>query len=271
MITIVFGAPGAGKSLYLAHTVMQTYYRRGDTMLELCKEQIIADNEKYGCNCTPPDQVPIFVGPGLDIKFEFDFEEFYEPYYLSPYRLGLDDGKFDVQFFPPYSLLVLPEAQRYYDGRQSSTFSPRVSGEFEKHRHHKINIILDAQRPDLIDLNIRRLCKCFIEMRGIENTTNGVGRVTQTLIRYREFNSWQAVQDYLNGNGTDYVEKTCVHKGNIFNCYNSFACAKEFIPKNKKDYTYLPSLNQISETGIPKGLELYYEMSEPKGYRGRTA
>ncbi len=240
-------------------------------MLELCRKQIEEDNKKFGLNCTPPAKVPIFVGPYLDVKFEVDYEEFYEAYWLNPYRLGIADGKFEVQFFPPYSLLVIPEAQRYFDSRQSGTFSPRVSGLFEKHRHQKIEIILDAQRPDLIDLNIRRLAHKFVEMRGVENAETETGRIVQSTFHCREFTSWTAVNDYLNGTGTDYEEKTYVHRGDIFRCYDSYACSREFMPIKRENYDFLPSYADAMKIGIPKGFEDFYNLNQPEGYRSKKA
>ena len=270
MITQYFGTTGSGKSAIVAHIVYETYFRSGEKMRERCAAQIEADNREFGLNCTPPTKPPIFVGPHLDIRFETDFEEFFEPYHLDPYRFGIDDGgEFDTQSLPPYSLAVIPEGQRYYDSRQSATFHPRASGEYEKHRHQKIDIIIESQRPDLIDPNIRRLTHLFVEMRGVENKTNFAGRVEETKFYTREFKSWQAVNEYLNGNGKDYEDKTVIHKGNIFACYNSYACAREFMPKRRGNYDYLPSYAEAMRNGIPKGMEQFYELTEPKGYRGK--
>ncbi len=276
MITQIFGTTGTGKSANLARIVEETYYKRGDIMLEMCCEQIKADNDKFGLNCPLPDKPPIFVGPFLDVKFEVDFEEFFEPYFLSPYHIGIaEEGKdvYPVQFLPPYSLLIIPEAQRYYDARQSGTFPTRVSAFYEKHRHQHIDIILESQRPDLIDLNIRRLTHLFIEMRGVDNEENFAGRVESTTWRTREFTSWNSVNDYINGKETDdYTDKPIHHNGNIFEVYNSHACAKEFFPKVKNgntSYDFLRSYSETMENGFPNGYEEYYKLSEPKGYRSK--
>lgn len=270
MITQYFGTTGSGKSANLARIIVETYYRNGAKMLADSAAQIEADNREFGMQCTPPTKPPIFVGPHLDVRFETDFEQYFEPYHLDPYRFGIDDGgEFETQSIPPYSLVVIPESQRYYDSRQSSTFHPRTSGIYEKHRHQKINIIIESQRPDLIDQNIRRLTHLFVEMRGIKNKTNFAGRVEETTFYTREFKSWQAVNEYLNGNGKDYEDKTIVYKGNIFACYNSYACAREFMPKRRGDYNYLPSYAEAMKNGMPKGMEQYYELMEPKGYRGK--
>ncbi len=276
MITQLFGTTGTGKSANLARIAKEDFYKNGDIRLEMCCEQIKADNDKFGLNCPFPDKPPIFVGPFLDLKFEVDFEEFFEPYYLSPFHLGIaEEGEnaYPVQFFPPYSLLIIPEAQRYFDCRQG--IHPRVSGFFEKHRHHHLEIILESQRPDLIDLNIRRLTHLFIEMRGVTNETNFAGRVESTAWRTREFTSWNAVNDYINGKDTnEYTDKTIKHNGNIFNCYNSYACAQEFFPKTKNgkaSYDYLSSYAQVMEKGFPNGYEDYYKFTEPKGYRSKKA
>lgn len=276
MITQIFGTTGTGKSANLARIVKETYYKHGDSMLEMCRAQIKADNEKFGLNCPLPDKPPIFVAPFLDVKFEVDFEEFFEPYLLSPFHLGIaEDGEnaYPVQFFPPYALLVIPEAQRYFDARQSGTFPTRVSGFFEKHRHQYLDIVLESQRPDLIDLNIRRLTHLFIEMRGVTNKTNFAGRVESTTWHTREFTSWNSVNDYINGKETDdYTDRTITHEGNIFSCYNSFACAQEFFPKaknGKTSYDFLKSYSEAMESGFPQGYEEYYKLTEPKGYRSK--
>ncbi len=277
MITQFFGTTGTGKSANLARIVKETYYKRGDIMLEMCCEQIKADNDRFGLNCPFPDKPPIFVGPFLDVKFEVDFEEFFEPYFLSPFHLGIaEDGEnaYPVQFFPPYALLVIPEAQRYFDARQSGTFPPRVSGFFEKHRHQHLDILLESQRPDLIDMNIRRLTHLFVEMRGVENKTNFAGRVEATTWHTREFTGWNAVNDYINGNESAFTEKTEYHNGNIFGCYNSYACAQEFFPRakgGKGSYDFLQSYSRVMEQGFPNGYEEYYKLTEPKGYRRKTA
>ncbi len=277
MITQIFGKTGTGKSADLARIVKETYYKRGDIMLEMCCEQIKADNEKFGLNCPFPEKPPIFVGPFLDVKFEVDFEEFFEPYFLSPFHLGIaEEGEeaFPVQFLPPYSLLVIPEAQRYFDARQSGTFPARVSAFFEKHRHQHLDVIIESQRPDLIDLNIRRLTHLFIEELGIDNKKNFAGRVDFSTWKRREFTSWNAVDDYIKGNGTDYTDKPVTHNGNIFAAYNSYACAQEFFPKAKEgntSYDFLASYSEAMEKGFPKGYEDYYKLTEPKGYRSKKA
>jgi len=277
MITQFFGTTGTGKSANLARIVKETYYKRGDIMLEMCCEQIKADNDRFGLNCPFPDKPPIFVGPFLDVKFEVDFEEFFEPYFLSPFHLGIaEDGEnaYPVQFFPPYSLLVIPEAQRYFDARQSGTFPTRVSGFFEKHRHQHLDILLESQRPDLIDMNIRRLTHLFIEMRGVENKTNFAGRGEATTWHTRRFTGWNAVNDYINGNESVFTEKPEYHNGNIFGCYNSYACAQEFFPRakgGKGSYDFLQSYSRVMEQGFPNGYEEYYKLTEPKGYRSKKA
>ena len=110
MITQLFGTTGTGKSANLARIAKEDFYKNGDIRLEMCCEQIKSDNDKFGLNCPFPDKPPIFVGPFLDLKFEVDFEEFFEPYYLSPFHLGIaEEGEnvYPVQFFPPYSLLII--------------------------------------------------------------------------------------------------------------------------------------------------------------------
>lgn len=275
MITQLFGTTGTGKSANLARIVKETFYTRGDELHDLCCEQIEADNERFGMNCPLPDKPPIFVGPFLDVRIEIDFEEFFEPYHLSPYHLGIaEEGENAraVQFIPPYAVLIIPEAQRYFDGRQQ--IPPSVSAFFEKHRHQHLEIYLESQRHDIIDLNIRRLTHRFIEMRGVSNAESFAGRVESTTWRQREFTCLQDVDDYIKGKDVPYTDKFVIHAGNIFNCYNSYACAEEFFPRAKNgvtEYDFLRSYSEAMEKGFPKGYEDYYKLTEPKGYRRRAA
>jgi len=142
-----------------------------------------------------------------------------------------------------------------------------VSRAFEMHRHFGIDIVMDLQRPGLVDTNIRELCRRFIEVQGMTHRYDAMNEIRETIFYCREFENWLAVEQYQQSGEKNYKETTYVNKGNIFACFNSFSCADAFLPPKGKDFSYLPSLEKAREEGISGGL--YYRTAEPKEYRGK--
>ena len=54
----------------------------------------------------------------------------------------------------------------------------------------RIDVYLDVQRANLIDLNIKEICKRFIEVQEMKHETDYAGRILRTTFICREFGSW---------------------------------------------------------------------------------
>lgn len=254
MITIIFGAPGSGKSSLNTFFLKQTYRTAGRRMLEQARRYIAAENARRATPLTAPEQPPIFAN--YRVRFKTGYEKWFEPYFVNGYYLGLPNDKMPTQFIPPYSAVFLGESQRYYNSRKSKTLPDWVSRFFEMHRHYHIDIYLDVQRPILIDANIRELCKKFIEIRAMEHGYDDAGRIVQTVFRTREFERWGAVEQYLNMGGTDYTENEYANDGNIFRAFDSYSYFREYLPPEGQAFGLLP----FGGTGKFYG-------GEPKEYR----
>ena len=195
MITIIFGAPGSGKSSLNTYFLKQVYRREGRSRLERAKELIGRVNEERATPLTVPDQPPIFAN--YRVKFKTGYEKWFEPYFVNGYYLGLANENMPTQYIPPASAVFLGEAQRFFNSRKSQTLPDWVSRFYEMHRHYHVDFYMDVQRPGLIDANLREICKNFIEVRGMEHEKDSAGRIVHTKFRCWKFGDWTAVEQYL--------------------------------------------------------------------------
>ncbi len=264
MIHIIFGAPGAGKTSLNAYLLKNAYRSEGRRLLDYTRNRIIELNASRKTPLTIPAKPPIF--SDFKVRFLDGYDTYYEPYYLNGFYFGLANDVMATQYIPPGSKIFLSEGQKYFDSRQNTTFPRWVSSAFEMHRHYGIDIWIDVQRPKLIDLNIRALCKHFIEVLGMENDESATGSITKNTWLCREFDSLLSVEQYLETGEGNYREKRYVHEGNIFDVFDSVGHFNDFLPAEGKDFTYLPFL---ADKAPPEEYEAFYSLSEPKGYRAK--
>ena len=156
MITIIFGAPGTGKTSLNTHFLQTEYKTHGRALLAQTQKRIDEINKTRVKPLALPDKPPIFAN--YKASFKIGYEKTFEPYYINPFYLGLVNENMPTQYLPPNSKVFISEAQRYYNSRKSSTLPDWVSRLYEMHRHYGMEIFLDVQRANLIDLNIKEIC-----------------------------------------------------------------------------------------------------------------
>ena len=261
MITIIFGAPGSGKSSLSTYFLKTVYRREGKRRMEQSRELILRANAGRETPLTVPSAPPIF--SNYRVRFKTGYEKWFEPYFVNGYYLGLPNDKMPTQFIPPASAVFLGEAQRFFNSRSNARIPDWVSRFFEMHRHYRVDVWMDVQRPILIDANIRELCKRFIEVREMAHDRDDAGRIVKTVFRCREFDRWGAVEQYLSAGAGGYRETEYVHDGNIFRSFDSYSYFDDFLPKAGNDFKMLPF------RGEQEGDEIFYKTDEPRGYRGK--
>lgn len=268
MITIISGAPGAGKSSINSYFLKKVYFEEGRTLLKNCRDKICELNKTRKTPLTLPEMPPIF--SDYKVKFRVGYDKFFEPYFINGYYFGLANERMDTQFIPPYSKIFLGEAQRYYNSRKSANFPDFVSRAYEMHRHYHLDIYMDVQRVWLIDANIRSLCRRFIEVQNSKNILNDVGDIIKTIWYCREFNTWAEYEDYLNTGAQTYSSTTYTHDGNIFDCFDSFSYFDSFIPDERHDFSFLKFVNRTETEKLPEDKKIYYKSGEPDGFRRKV-
>ena len=129
------------------------------------------------------------------------------------------------------------------------------------HRRRKV-------KPFLNDLNIKEICKRFIEVREMKHEQDYAGRILRTRFSVREFDCWRAVEQYMETGAKTFRSVTHTHEGNIFRCFNSCSYFEEFLPDEGKDFKYLPFLTraELQKAGADAA---FYKSDEPAEYRGQ--
>ena len=267
MITIIFGAPGSGKSSLNTYFLKRLYRREGEIRLDKTRALIEKANEHRLTPLSMPDKPPIF--SNYEVKFQTDYEEDFEPYLINGFYMGLQNDRIPTQYIPPASAMFLDEAQRFYDSRKSATFPEFVSRFYEMHRHYHIDLWLAVQRPILIDANIRSLCRNFIEMERMEHEYDDAGRIAKTIFHCREFDRWEEIEQYLESGTETYKKEIYTHEGDIFRSFDSYSYFEAFLPPEGQDFKFLPF--RAKSAAIAREDEIFYDSAEPDAYRKTPA
>ena len=167
-------------------------------------------------------------------NFEIDFRK--TGYYprkarvIDPKKLGFGGPDRETHFLLPYETIGIMEAQEYYNSRRFAEFEPWQSNLFEQHGHNNLNILLDTQRPGLIDLNIRALAE-FVEIRSLDVNYDNQGWFKEMTWTIRHFDNYGAVEEYMRSGKNDrslYIQKRVTSKQNVLSRYNSWSLEPKF-------------------------------------------
>lgn len=264
MITIVFGKPGCGKTAYLTADAVK--YMNGS---KECYE--LLERSRAEVSSLKDFASPVFspVYSNYPITVQHGYGKRRVSFYVDGFRLGLDNEQLGVFHLPPCSRVYLCEAQRYYNSRNSRDFPEWVSRYFEEHRHFGLNIMLDVQRPGLIDVNIRELCERFVEVLQLQHEVDGAGNVKATTFVLREFGDWKYVDKYLSGDesvGTLVKER---FEGNVFEHYKSRSYFDVFLPPKEGDFNYI--VHPMGNVDLEREYAWqFYPQTAPEGfYKGK--
>lgn len=227
MITIIFGAIGAGKTALLTYILWKYAFdkERNRQMRLAIKAQNVAKDLSLSI---PPHCVAA--------NYSCTFRKFgYSPRHnrvIDPSRLGIYDESSGVKphFNFPYEVIGIDEAQRWFCGKGKEYLKPWQSRFFELHRHTHLDILLACQRAILIDKNIRDLSQ-GIEVKKIKLKTDRYGNISKVIWTVNVINEGE-IDYYLSASKKDqkkyYKKELFKANFNIFDMYNSFSCESEF-------------------------------------------
>lgn len=266
-LTLVVGVRGTGKSSFLAYQGHKAKFERGEYLKARSREMTLDINRQFGLHLTPPNDVPLY--SSMRLRYMVGYYEWYEPYFINPYYLGVNDGSGKPALYvAPGSVVLIPELQRVINSRQSATFPNRLSQWFEESRHFEIEFWGDGQRGHLMDKNVRAITDRIIEMQGVENEYDRMDRVVKTIWHCREFFNIRDYDDYINKNIASYKTTTYEYNGNIFACYDSKERKRDFLPPKNQDFAYPKQLTAEEISKLPPEKAKIYSLDEPGWFRG---
>ncbi len=269
MITIVYGKPGCGKTAFLAAdgAHWMDYSHDSLALFRECHERVEALREE-GYDFTLPDRPPVYSNFSLSVPC--GVIEPFKSYCLDGYETGFEpeDESYPNSPVYPCSRIYFSEAQRYYNARLFSKMPDWISRYYEQHRHFGLEIFLDVQRAGLIDLNIREIAERFILMRRIVHKVDAIGNILSSTFHYYEFSDCKEVDRFCESGAGEYVERTSVYDGCIFDCYDSTSYYRSFIPKRGVDFSHRDHPDPSSDTYVEE-FERAYPQQAPEGFYGK--
>ena len=262
-LTVILGSGGVGKSSLITAMVKQILRTEGQARFQKSIAMIEAFNKDRKTPLTLPDRIPIYTN--FDMTFNVGFNEVYKPYFIDEEYFGLPNLDKLVAPVAPYSVVALQEMDNEYDSRKRN-ISRSVAGMYNKRRHFGLEIIMDLHKLMIMDSIIRKVTDLFLEIQKQEHEKNFAGRIVKTYCYCRAFDDPKEVQRYFDTDGKEgsYREVVYENQGDIFKCYNSHSCAKEFIPKDGEDFVYLPHQSEVDITTLPPELVKYYTKGAKK-------
>ena len=240
MIKIIFAQPRTGKTAYMTYLLYKYCF---DEERNLSMHQAIRSKNANGFKLTAPNHC-------VSANYDLTLNKF--GYYtrhnrkINPFRLGYSNKYVKTHYNFPFEVIGITEAQKYLNSR--NVFIPGWQSRwYEQHGHNNLEILLDTQRPKLIDVNIRDLAS-FYEIRSMRVFYNRYGEIKKVVWRIRVLDNNAAFERYLESGKTlkNYKEITEVADFNVFDCYNSEGC---------EPYFYEGRLNN----------DIDYQTSEPIG------
>lgn len=257
-LTVIIGGGGVGKTSFIVSRVKHLLRTEGQARLQKSRAMIEKFNKDRNVPLTAPDQVPIVAN--FDMEFNVGYEEIYKPYFIDEEYFGLPNMDKLVAPVAPYSIVALQEMDDEYESR-SRNVAKSVAGLYNKRRHFGLEIFMDLHRVMILDSIIRDVTDVFIEIQKQEHEYNFAGRIIKTTWCCREFRDPKEILRYINTNGKEgaYKETVYTNTGDIFKCYNSQSCAKDFVPKDGEDFIYLRQRSEVDINMLPPELARFYE------------
>lgn len=245
-IEIIFAPPRRGKTCYMTHKARE-YAFNCERNRSMQKEIVLKQASGFEGIKTIPQHCVSANYPMEFHKFGYSVRR---NRIINPYRLGYDNPHVRTHFSLPYEVYAITEAQKYLNSRMSLYFPDWQSRWYEQHGHNDLEIMLDTQRPSLIDVNVRDLA-CFTEIMKLKIKYDDFGKPCrlQWLVRHIP-DSW-AYESYLKSGKKDkacYDEEVVTADYNVFASYDSQSCKPKFYQGHENaDFDYTAA-EQTEET-----------------------
>lgn len=266
-ITIIVGKPGAGKTALAVKFMVEKMLNSWEDIHLFKKELKKFRVGGFSYLGAPPQNHLCYSDTPIKINSKL------KAYDTDGYKIGLPNPYFKTQLFPPYSTILLDEAQRYYDSRNSKSIRPEVYNFYQLHRQNHLNFIMTCQRLDNIDVNIRSLAEKIIVIDNLKIEFQlGVTKNLKWLVH--EFESPDIASEYCSKKdkviSSELGGEKLTYKSNfpLFKFYDSYINQRAFfdgMELKNFDFSFDNSLKDYSVTAL-NNYNLNHSFTAPEGY-----
>lgn len=223
-ITIIFAPPRTGKTSFMSYMLNQYAF---DKERNKSMRQEIQQKNQSGFELSIPKHC---VSANYNLTFsKFGYSKRHNRL-INPFRLGFKNDFVKTHFNYPYEVIGITEAQKYLNSRMAMYFPEWQSRWYEQHGHNHLEILLDTQRPNLIDVNIREISQ-FIEILNLKISYNKFGKISKMKWTIRKIDNSSLFERYMSSGKKDkscYKQETVVAHFDVFSIYSSECCKPKF-------------------------------------------
>ena len=220
MITLILGAPGAGKSAFAVALGCIEMFNR-DRYKKCYLETAFLNSCGY-VNLKAPEEHVVYFETGVISRiFGRKPRRAYE---CDGARFGLPVGKKSAKdFYPPYAYITFDEAQKNVDSRNYKNLEDAVKRGWEIHRHMGYDLVYVSQFGN-VDKVLRSLAERVVYIISKEQRLSDVKyKHIQSFWRYIEFKTFEEYEKWRNDGCPERVAKEYCFDGDIRRCYDGEA------------------------------------------------
>lgn len=205
----------------------------------------------------------------FDINCSYTHIPSFKSYVVDPYKIGFHCEDYETVPLPPYSFLVLTEAQTIFNAYLWNYFRPEVRRYWETSRQTEVEIIIDTNSPNLIYKGMRDLLNRIIYLyQDVEEIKNLDGIVVGHKLFIKEFKKYSQLERYFDTNNEKLVKEDYILILNrcVYPNYNTKQC--EYLAlKGREMQDYL--IEHFPEIKTAEDVEAFvsnFGLYMPEGY-----
>lgn len=239
-IVCFVGRKGVGKSTLMAHFVDEYMKTMAIQRWELSEQIIREENSRRKVPLSFPNAPPFYSNTEYNLKTRAGIK--IERIPIKGEEIGVSIGDEEYKSLFPAPLIVLDEVENEFVSKGEHL--PKGQLQFlMENRHYRILMLLAAPRAVFIHKDIRASGIRLIEPQRFVNEYDAFNRLCRTTWDCHEFLDTSAIEEHIatDGKSGAYIETTYTHNGNVREIINSFARARDFFPKEGKDFETYPN------------------------------
>lgn len=205
----------------------------------------------------------------FDINCLYTHIPSFKSYVVDPYKVGFHCKDYETTPLPPYSFLILTEAQSIFNAYLWNYFRPEVRRYWETSRQTEVEIIIDTNSPNLIYKGMRELLNRIIYLYApVEEIKDKNGIVIGHKLYAKEFKKYNQLEKYFETNNEKLVKEEYVLILNrcVYPNYNTKQCEYLALKGREMDDYIIEHFPEIKTVEDVETFVSNFGLYMPEGY-----